>query len=195
MKRLDYFSHVSPAGRNAGDLLGNRSIRHSYWGEAIGWTEHMDLTEGARWMVDWWKRSPTHRRLMLREDFNYAGVGIAREGARTLWTVVFVNQPDHTPPLAGLMGPASGTRTAAPGASTIKWWGKDRKLSTRTAGLKGFTVQHKKGDGQWVTLLRRSTRRSVTLSLRAGEHSFRLRAVDKRGNRGGWRAPLRVIVS
>lgn len=195
MKRLDYFGHVSPAGRDAGDILRSRGIRHAFWGEAIGWTEYMDLAEGAKWMVDWWKQSTPHRRLLLREDFNYAGVGIAREGARTLWTIVFVNQPDHTPPVAEMVRPASGVRTATAGSTTIKWWGKDRKLSTRTAGLKGFTVQHRKADGKWVTLVRRSTRRSATLNLKAGEHTFRVRAIDNRGNRSGWRAPLRVIVS
>jgi len=195
MRRLNYFGHVSPTGWGAGHTLRNRHITHAFWGEAIGWTKHMGLNEGAKWMVDWWKKSTPHRRLILRSDFNYAGVGIARDGAKTLWTVVFVNQPDHTPPLAGMVGPASGVQVASSNSVTVKWWGKDRRLSTRTAGLKNFTVQRKIAGGEWRRVLHKTTKRSVTLNLRSGDHYFRLRARDNRGNMGGWRAPLKVVVS
>jgi len=133
MKRLDYFGHVSPQGWDAGSTLRNRGIPHAFWGEAIGWTQSMGLVEGAEWMVDWWKRSAPHRRLILRSDFNYAGVGIARDGAKILWTVVFVNQPDHTPPLAGMVGPASNVQVATSNSVTVKWWGKERSRAAHGA--------------------------------------------------------------
>ena len=59
MKRYDYFGHVGPGGVDAGDMLRARDIPHSYWGEIIGWTVGMDLEYGAKWMVNWWKNSPT----------------------------------------------------------------------------------------------------------------------------------------
>lgn len=194
MKNGDYFGHVSPSGTTAGSLLRNRAISHAFWGEAIGWTSNMDLNEGARWMVDWWKGSSSHRRLMLRRDFNYVGIGIARDGSKTLWTIVFVNQPDHTPPKAGLVGPASRTIASTGRSVTLRWWGKDRKLSTRTAGLKSFVLQHKRNGGNWG-VLRNTTRRQATVTLSPGQHYFRLRAVDRRGNRGGWQKPLKVVIS
>ena len=75
-------------------------------------------------MVDWWKDSPPHRRNMLNGDFNYVGIGMSREGAELLYTVVFVNQRDHTPPKAGLISADTGISVAAL-ASTQ---GRDRPL-------------------------------------------------------------------
>ncbi len=194
MKNANYFSHVSPSGTTAGSMLRGRSISHAFWGEAIGWTNSMGLSSGARWMVDWWKGSSTHRRLMLRQDFNYAGIGISRDGGKTLWTIVFVNQRDHTPPIAELMGPASRTIASGDQRVTLRWSGKDRRLSTRTAGLKAFILQHKRSGGNWG-VLRNTTRRQGTFALTPGQHYFRIRAVDRRGNRGGWQRPLKVVVS
>jgi uncharacterized protein YkwD len=91
MRRLDYFAHTSPGGRDAGDLLGSQGVRHRRWGEVIGQTRRMGLGAGGRWMVDWWKRSPVHRELILSSRFEAAGVGIAREGRQTLWTIVFIS--------------------------------------------------------------------------------------------------------
>lgn len=194
MKKRNYFGHVSPAGVTAGSMLQNRAISNAFWGEAIGWTSSMGLQRASRWMVNWWKGSPTHRRLMLRRDFNYAGIGVARDRGKVLWTIVFVNQPDHTPPKTQLVGPASRSIAAASNRVTLRWWGKDRRLSTRTSGLKAFVLQHKRSGGSW-RVLRNTTRRSATLNLPSGSHYFRLRGVDRRGNRSGWQQPLKVVVS
>jgi uncharacterized protein YkwD len=90
MKRLDYFAHVSPRGVDAGDLLGSRDIRHRRWGEVIGWTPGRRLGQASSWMFDWWKHSARHRALLLSRRFVGAGVGVARDGRRTLWTIVLV---------------------------------------------------------------------------------------------------------
>jgi uncharacterized protein YkwD len=89
MIRHDYFGHVSPGGIDAGDLLRARGIRRS-WAEVIGWTRNRGLGPGSRWMVDWWKRSPMHRPLLLSRRFDAAGVGVSREDGRAIWTIVFV---------------------------------------------------------------------------------------------------------
>jgi uncharacterized protein YkwD len=197
MKRLDYFGHVSPNGIDAGDMLRARGIPHSYWGEVIGWTVNMDLEYGARWMVDWWKNSPTHRDLILAQRFNYAGVGIVLDGEKILWTVVLANQPDHTPPIAGIYSAVSSGDSFVATSSTsttIRWWGRDRRLSVRTAGLDSFTVQHRKAGGTWRRVRRGTTSRQATFDLSSGTHYFRVRARDNRGNRGGWKGPLTVYV-
>jgi hypothetical protein len=196
MRRLDYFGHVSPGGNDAADLMSSRGIGYRYWGEIIGWTVNMGLGEGARWMVDWWKDSPVHRDIMLSRAFNYAGVGIAQEGSTVLWTVVFVNQADHTPPVAALVRPAGSAalRVADTNRSVVRWWGRDRRLATRTAGLDSFTVQHRLPGGRWQTLLYRTTLRAATWNLRPGTHYFRVRARDNRGNVGRWQGPTRIFV-
>ena len=136
MKNQDYFAHVSPAGATAASMLNDIGVSYSSWGENIGWTKYMGNEEGARWMVDWWKNSPPHRRNMLNGDFNYVGIGMAREGAKLLYTVVFVTQRDHTPPKAGLISADTGMSVAALSSTkvvTIRWWGKDRTLAARSS--------------------------------------------------------------
>lgn len=205
MKRNNYFSHVSPSGAMAGDMLTARRIGYRMWGEVIGWTRYFALADGARWMVDWWMNSSSHRPYLLSRDLNYAGVGIAQDGPLTLWTIVFVNQGDHTAPVAGLVrssrsarsdrasSPATAllagrTRVAADTRTTIRWWGRDPKLSTRTSGLHSFTLQHKVPGGRWHTLLARTTMRQGSWSLRPeSPHVFRVRARDNAGNTGDWR--------
>jgi uncharacterized protein YkwD len=90
MRRLGYFAHSSPSGRDAGDLLGARGMRRHGWGEVIGRTRRMGLGYGSRWMVDWWMDSRVHRELILSRRFDAAGVGVARDRGLTLWTIVFV---------------------------------------------------------------------------------------------------------
>jgi uncharacterized protein YkwD len=90
MKRFEYFGHASPTGQDAGDLLRSRDIGRRPWGEVIGRTWGQGVGPGSRWMVDWWKRSPVHRGLLLNRRFDAAGVGVVRDGGRTLWTIVLV---------------------------------------------------------------------------------------------------------
>jgi uncharacterized protein YkwD len=196
MKRLDYFAHVSPNGTDAGDLLNGRGIAYRYWGEAIGWTVNMDLDPGSRWMVDWWKNSPVHRELMLSRSFNYAGVGIAQDGPKVLWTIVFVNQADRTAPVArvGRRHKSASFAPVAAGRTVVRWWGYDRPLALRTAGLQSFSVQHRAPGGDWNTVIERTTARQASWALRPGTHWFRVRARDHAGNVGAWQDATRIEV-
>lgn len=198
MKNSGYFAHVSPAGVDAADLMNRRSIGFSRWGENIGYTKHYKNLDGVRTIVQGWKDSPGHRRNMLDRNFNYAGIGIARKGAKVYYTLVLVRQRDHTPPKAGLVDARGGLSIASAGRSadvTVRWWGRDRKLSVGTAGLRGFNLHYKRPNGTWRPLLRNTTRRSYTAELGEGTHKFRVRAVDRKGNRGSWMRPLTVTVN
>ncbi len=197
MKNANYFAHTSPAGIDAGDLLRRRSISHRFWGENIGWTRYMDLNDGAKWMHDWWKSSPGHRYNMLYRGYNYVGIGIAKEGPELTYTVVFASQRDHTPPTAGLYSASTGISVASasgPKPVTIRWWGKDRLLSARTSGLRGFNVQHRTDNGEWRTVRKMTRTHQLTASLSQGTHWFRVRAFDNKGNGGQWKTPLKVVV-
>jgi uncharacterized protein YkwD len=200
MKYQNYFGHVSPTGANAATLLNRRGVKWNSWGENIGWTVYMDVDEGPRWMVNWWKQSAPHRRNILNRNFNYAGVGIVKDGPKLLYTVVFVNQYDHTPPYAQVVGSDSVISIASTLGSTmardvqVSWYGWDRRLSVRTSGLKGFIVQYKKVGGTWRTIRWMTTRRELTKDLRQGGHKFRVRAVDWRGNKSAW-SMVKVKVS
>jgi|GEM_PF-3630230 len=198
MRNQRYFAHVSPSGVTAATLMKRHGVRYAYWGENIGWTKYMGLQEGAEWMVDWWKDSPPHRRNMLNRGFNYAGVGVARIGEKLLYTIVFANQRDHTKPQGGVLSATAGYSPSATGSGanvTVKWWGRDPRLSTRTAGLKGFIVQYKeKGDRHWTRIRKNTTDRQLTKYLSKGTHKFRVRGRDNRGNRGLWKQPVVVQV-
>jgi hypothetical protein len=195
MRDQDYFSHVQPNGQNVGDILDNRHINNWHWGEIIGWTSNINLADGVEGIVDAWRDSPGHRAIMLSSRYNYVGVGISRGGFEILWTVVFTSRADHTPPVAGLTspGPTAATKVSSD-ATTISWWGRDRPLATRMAGLRGFTLQHRLPGGRWVTLFERTTLRQKTWDLRPGDHWFRVRATDRRGNTTRWQGPLHIYV-
>jgi len=198
MRNQRYFAHVSPSGVNAARLLNRHGVRYAFWGENIGWTKYMGLQDGAKWMVDWWKNSPPHRRNMLNRSFNYVGIGMARIGAKTLYTIVFVNQRDHTAPKGKVISAYANVSSSAVGSGatvTVKWWGMDPRLSTRTAGLKGFIVQYKeKGDRHWTRIRKNTTDRQLTKYLSRGTHKFRVRARDNQGNRGSWKRPTVVRI-
>jgi hypothetical protein len=63
--------------------------------------------------------------------------------------------------------------------SRVRWRGRD----TGGSGLRFYTVQARAPHGHWRTLLRRTHRHSVR--RRAG-YAYRVRAVDRAGNRSRW---------
>ena len=199
MRTHDYFSHSSPSGRDAATLLDRRNVRYLAGSENIGWISFMGTWERtAEAMVDAWFGSSGHRANLLSSDLNYVGIGAARSGKAVYWTAIFVRQRDHTAPKAGMIASATGMSVASDTSGrrsvTIRWWGHDRALQRHTAGLKGFVVQKKKAGGSWRTIRYMTKTRSLTLQLNQGVHKFRVRAVDNRGNKSGWRPPLRVSV-
>lgn len=197
MRDLSYFSHGSPTGQSAGTMMANRGISHWGWGENIGRISFFGWDPTNQAMVGGWKASAGHDHMLLSRDYNYVGVGIARNAYAAYYTLVFVRQPDHTAPRAGLYAAGRGLSVASAGsgprAVTIRWWGHDRRLQKYTSGLRGFVVQQKTAHG-WKTLRRLTKTRELTLNLNKGTYQFRVKAVDRRGNRGIWRKPLTVNV-
>ena len=127
MRNKDYFAHGSPSGESAGTMMHARGIKHWGWGENIGRISFLGWTASNKGMVEGWKRSSGHNRMLLTRDYNYVGVGIARNDKVAYYTIVFVRQPDHTAPRAGILaGSRSVTYAATSGGKrnvTVRWWG------------------------------------------------------------------------
>jgi uncharacterized protein YkwD len=200
MKDLNYFGHYSPRGRTAGDVMNARGVRYHSWNENIGWVTWLGAETTSSAVVDAWRRSRGHRENLLSRTWNYVGIGVVRDGLASYMTVVFVNQSDHTAPVAGMTGSRHvlSVATAAAGgtkAVTVQWWGHDRILQQRTSGLRSFKVQMRKAGGHWQTVRRATTARQLTMQLHQGTYQFRVRAKDRKGNVGRWGRPLVVDVN
>lgn len=198
MKSQNYFGHVAPNGVHIGHILNRRGIQHFDWGENIGWITFLGPNKTAAGMVDWWKGSPGHRRLMLSKNYNYVGIGVVRSGKAVYITADFVSQRDHSAPAAGMVAARAGISVASNTSSgrnvTVRWWGRDRLLQHHTTGVRGFTVQYKRVGGDWRTVRHMTTARQLTMNLAKGQHKFRVRATDRRGNVGRWLVPILVTV-
>jgi uncharacterized protein YkwD len=84
MVERDYFAHVSPGGsdvvdrvRRTGWPAGRRRWRA---GEVLVWGTGRNSTPRA--LVSAWMRSPGHRRILLDDRFDVAGVGVTRGAPR-----------------------------------------------------------------------------------------------------------------
>ena len=178
-------------------MLQDRKVRHFGWGENIGWISFLGWDKTTGGMMDAWKNSSGHNRMLLSKNYNYVGIGIARTATSAYYTIVFVKQRDHTAPKSGMVASQTGmTVASATGARksvNIRWWGRDRKLQYGTAGIRTFIVQKKTARG-WQTIRRGTRTHSLNVNLAKGTHRFRVRAIDRRGNAGSWHRPLTVTV-
>jgi uncharacterized protein YkwD len=173
--------------------LRARSVRWYRYGENIGYTSAKWSMDAARSLYRAWKGSPAHWRMIMSDDFNYIGVGLAYRSSnkRTFGSIVFTESPDRT-----------GARASVTGASRdgndLRWaWnGADVRLQTHTAGLRDFDVQYRVNSGGWVTLRNNTSSTSLSLADRLGgrRYGVRIRATDRRGNIGPWTAESRIYV-
>lgn len=180
------------AGSLSGQLADERVQWYGY-GEAIGFTEAAWTKDAARSLFEMWRGSPSHWTLLMSDRMNYAGVGLAYRSSnrRTFGAIVVTESADHT-------GARSWFTASARSGDDVRWtWsGADRRLQTRTAGLRDFDVQYRVDGGSWRTLRNDSTSTSLTLRDRTPGHTYslRIRATDRRGNVGGWTNASRIWV-
>ena len=84
MVERDYFSHDSPGGRDLVDRIRRTGwpSGRSGWraGEVLAWGTREAGTP--RSIVAAWMRSPGHRRVLMDEGFDVAGIGVARGAPR-----------------------------------------------------------------------------------------------------------------
>jgi len=84
-----YFSHTTPDGADVFGMLRDRGVDFSWAGENIAWNM---AGEGRTGLVaaEGFLASPPHRANILNASFSQVGVGVAAEGGRTYFTVVFL---------------------------------------------------------------------------------------------------------
>lgn len=198
MKNLNYLSHTSPTGKHATTLLARRGVNYQAGAENIGRVSWLGWDAVNKGVMNAWKNSSGHRQNILSTNFNYVGVGIARNNSKVYFTVIFLLQKDHSAPQSGMLAASTGISVAAASDGsrnvTVRWWGRDRLLQRNTSGIRSFTVQYKKAGGSWRTVREATLTKSLTKNLSEGAHFFRVRSVDNRGNRGSWGRTLRVTV-
>jgi len=201
MRNRNYLSHHSPSGSHASTLLSQRGVRYQAGAENIGRITFRNWDGAISGMMYGWKSSSGHNASLLSSTFNYVGIGIARSNRVAYFTTIFLLQRDHTAPKSGMELSRSGISVAATAAGTrrvtVRWWGKDPVLQRNHAGVKHFIVQHRRVGGVkgWQTVRYKTTARELTMTLTEGRHKFRVRAIDRAGNKGKWKRPVTVHVS
>jgi uncharacterized protein YkwD len=170
-----------------------RDIQWHGVGEVIAYSTWPWGSEAAKSVVDGWKGSPPHWTLLMSNDYNYVGFGVAYRSANgaTFAAGVLTESNDRTKPTAKM-------RSVSRSGTTLSWtWsGADTKLQRRTAGLRNFDVQYRVDGGAWKTIRSGTTARSLSLSERGGGHWYglRVRARDGQGNLSPYTAEKRVWV-
>ena len=187
MVAQDYFSHTQPDGRNVFDILNASGITWYGAGEIIAWNNYpMDVS--ASTANHQWLGSPDHLAILISNNYNYVGVGLAVDPitGKKMWTAIYMKGPDRTGAQARLGTPSLGTGTRTTRRVTLRWTGSDVRLQVLTAGLRSFVLQRKVDSGVWRTILG-TTNRSLSLSVAKGHRTqFRVAARDRAGNRGAW---------
>ncbi|HEY7524178.1 MAG TPA: CAP domain-containing protein [Candidatus Limnocylindrales bacterium] len=191
MAGKNVLSHTATG--NLGSQLNARRVAWYRYGEDIGYTTAAWSVEAAKSLYRAWKGSAPHWQMIMSDDFNYIGVGLAYRSSnkRTFGSIVFTESPDRTGAVA------TGT-SASRNGDDVRWsWkGADVRLQTHTAGLRDFDVQYRVGSGSWVTLYNDTGITSLTFPdrLSGRKYGLRVRATDRRGNIGGWTAEMPIYV-
>jgi uncharacterized protein YkwD len=85
-----YFSHYTPEGTTVFDLMAANGITASVRGENLAQAMPAAIGSPEAFMGAW-QNSPSHNANMLREGYNYIGVGMVENGDRIVVTTVFTN--------------------------------------------------------------------------------------------------------
>jgi uncharacterized protein YkwD len=184
-------SHDSVDG-SVCNALTTRSIAWYRCGEDIGYTTATWGTTAARYIYNLWKHSAAHWALMMSPYYNYVGIGVARRSnGMTYASIVFLEGPDRTPPVARM-----ASRSVSGTTVRFSWTATDPRLQTHTAGLRDYNVQLRVDNGTWVQIRTATTRTWLSLANRARGHWYEMRvqARDRRYNLSAWSTDLRAWV-
>ncbi|HET7496075.1 MAG TPA: CAP domain-containing protein [Candidatus Limnocylindrales bacterium] len=182
------FAHVQSDGTTVFSMIAASGMTWYAAGEIIAWNTAGPLDYSAEFAVQGWMGSPTHRAILLSDDYNYVGFGlaVAADGTR-YWAGVYLRGPDRTPGWArtGSWTKVNIDRTWA--RVTARWSGGDTRLQVLTAGLKTFQVQIRKDLGTWHSYVTTSATSVTHWLARHHRYDLRVRSIDRAGNRSAWR--------
>jgi uncharacterized protein YkwD len=184
-------SHDTVDG-SACNAMTKRSIFWYRCGEDVGMTTATWGTRAAKFIYSLWRKSPAHWALLMSNRYNYLGVGVARRSnGSTYSSIVFIEGPDRTAPIARML-----TRSVSGRTVRFTWTGSDARLQTHTSGLKNFNVALRVDSGAYVQIRTGTTMTSLTLRNRARGHWYtvRVQARDNRGNLSAWSTGKRAWV-
>jgi hypothetical protein len=128
----------------------------------------------------------------MSSQFNYIGVGVARRSnGSTYSSIVFIEGPDRTRPIARMR-----TRSVSGRTVRFTWSAVDPRLQTHTAGIGSYNVALRIDNGPYVQIRTRTSRTALTLFNRARGHWYtvRIQARDRRGNLSAWSIGKRAWV-
>ena len=185
---MDVLSHTGPDGRTVFDAINASGMTWFSAGEVLVWNTYPTEPESTVQAVSAWLESPTHRSIILSNDYNYAGFGAAVSSTtgHRYYAGVLLKTPDRTGGWAKAGSISAQAQDTVTSRVTIRWSGADTRLQVLTAGLRDFEVQRRVTGGAWQSV-GTTTRTSLSVTVARGKvYDFRVRARDKAGNRGAW---------
>jgi len=188
MAQADVLSHMQADGNTASALLSAASIRWYGVGEIIALNFDAILASSASGAIAQWMNSSPHRAILLSTNYNYVafGVAVSTTGKR-YWAGVFIKGPDRTGARARLYTPVKQVLSATRTRVKFRWTGSDVRLQVLTSGLRNYELQRRRAAGTWVAYASTTATSLTTSWARGRTYEFRVRAVDKAGNRGSWK--------
>lgn len=94
MAQRNYFSHITPEGRNFIDILHEQNVAFGFAGEAIA-RNNAQPEQTVQLAMDTYLNSPAHKAILLDPQFDYAGTGYASGGdGMSYFTVIVVRVPN-----------------------------------------------------------------------------------------------------
>lgn len=187
MARTGEFSHTQSGGTTVFDMMTDSSIRWYAAGEIIAWNTAGPLDYSAEFAVKGWMGSPSHRAILLSDDYNYVGFGVAvaANGTR-YWAGVYLRGPDRTASWAKVGSWSKVNLSSTYARVTIRWSGGDIRLQVLTSGLRYYQTQRRRDGGAWYDYGTQTSSYLVRRWLRRHTYEFRVRSRDRAGNWSAW---------
>lgn len=92
MAARNYFSHQAPGGDDYLSLLRGARVPYKWSGEIIAWNDYPQDQTVAQ-AFDGFMHSPPHNSIIMDPRYNYAGVGVVKNGNdKYFYTVIFVQR-------------------------------------------------------------------------------------------------------
>jgi uncharacterized protein YkwD len=181
------FSHTQANGTDVFDMIQSAGIRWYAAGEIIAWNTAGPLDYSAQFAVQGWMGSPSHKAIVLSDDYNYVGFGlaIADDGTR-YWAGVYLRGPDRS---GGYVRPGGFSTTPITSRivrGTVTWSGRDLRLQVLTAGHRDFQVQWRRVGYAWNNLGTTTSTKLTKWWRRGLAYEVRIRERDRKGNWGRW---------